>query len=100
MAPCAPQGRGFDFERSYYPLFTRFGRHGDIAVHESGKPFKNPVLMAGAGAVFSVTPPETGFIGQGLGGNGVLSKAIEATVQQAYSPVIPIHLPEHPEYLE
>jgi len=33
LAPCAPQGQGFDDQKSWYQPFTRFGRHGDVAVH-------------------------------------------------------------------
>lgn len=104
LAPCAPQGCGFDAKRSYYQLFTRFGRHGGSAV-QSGNPFKTPVLMANTGAVFSsnLFNATTLFVGQGLGGlndkgEGILSKQIPATVQQGYAPVIPIHFPaqEHP----
>ena len=40
LAPCAPQGLGFDSQHSYYQLFTRFGRHGDIAVHQEGSRLK------------------------------------------------------------
>ncbi len=58
LAPCAPQGLGFDSQRSYYQLFTRFGRHGDVAVHQEGKPFKNPVLLAQTAAVFYTPPPK------------------------------------------
>ncbi len=90
LAPCAPQGLGFDGNRSFYQLFTRFGRHGDIAVHQEGKPFKNPVLLAQTAAVFSTHQPEFGFIGQGIGGNGELSKTLKATVHQGYAPVIPL----------
>lgn len=100
LAPCAPQGLGFDERYSFYQLFTRFGRHGDRAVHQTGQPFKNPVLMAQAGAVFSVEPPQSGYIGQGLGGNGELSKVIEATVHQGYSPVLSVHLPRLAESFE
>lgn len=93
LAACAPQGQGFDAQYSYYELLTRFGRHGDMAVQQ-GQPFKNPVLMAKTGAVFSPTEYQhEAFIGQGLGGNGELSKVIPETVQQAYAPVINIHLP-------
>lgn len=92
LAPCAPQGRGFDGKNSFYQLFTRFGRHGDIAVHQAGKPFKNPVLLAQTAAVFATQPPESGFIGQGIGGNGDLSKTLSSTVQQGYAPVIGIQL--------
>jgi CRISPR-associated protein Csm4 len=94
LSPCAPQGQGFDAERSFYQTFTRFGRHGDIAVHKQGKPFKNPVLLAQTGAVFGVEPPACGFIGQGIGGDGQLSKTLLGTVQQGYSPVIAVRLPE------
>jgi len=93
LAPCAPQGKGYDSQRSYYQPFTRFGRHGDAAVHQKGKPFKNPVLLAQTAAVFTTQPPVTGFIGQGIGGNGELSKTISGTVQQGYAPVIAINLP-------
>jgi len=92
LAPCAPQGLGFDSEHSYYQLFTRFGRHGDIAVHQEGKPFKNPVLLAQTAAVFSTPPPTSGFIGQGIGGKGDLSKTLAATVHQGYAPVIAVCL--------
>ena len=91
LAPCAPQGLGFDSQDSYYQLFTRFGRHGDIAVHQEGKPFKNPVLLAQTAGVFSTLPPESGFIGQGIGGDGELSKTLKATVHQGYAPVIAIN---------
>lgn len=92
LAPCAPQGCQYHTDKSYYQLFTRFGRHGGQAV-QAGKPFKTPVLLAKTGAVFSSDQfnADTRFIGQGLGGNGQLSKQIPATVQQGYAPVIPIH---------
>ena len=90
LAPSAPQAQGFDAENSYYQLFTRFGRHGDIAVHQAGKPFKNPIMLAQTAAVFSTQPPASGFIGQGIGGNGELSKTISETVHQGYAPVIAI----------
>lgn len=98
LAPCAPQGLGFDPKRSFYQTFTRFGRHGDIGVH-LGNPFKTPVLLAKTGAVFSPLlrddkPEERLFIGQGLGGNGLLSKTIEKTVHQGYAPVVGIRLPQ------
>lgn len=92
LAPCAPQGLGFEGNRSFYQLFTRFGRHGDIAVHQEGKPFKNPVLLAQTAAVISTHQPKSGFIGQGIGGNGELSKTLKATVHQGYAPVIAINV--------
>lgn len=93
LAPCAPQGLGWDSTRSFYTVFTRFGRHGDVGVH-SGKPFKAPVLLAQTGAL--LTPAifaAQDFTGQGLGGDGSLSKAIPATVHQGYAPVIGVALP-------
>lgn len=92
LAPCAPQGQGFVPERSFYEVFTRFGRHGDQAVH-LGNPFKTPVLLARAGAV--LTPMTMGpavYVGRGLGGDGSLSRAIPETVQQAYAPVVGLAL--------
>ncbi|HHL19536.1 MAG TPA: CRISPR-associated protein Csm7 [Thiothrix sp.] len=98
LASCAPQGCGFDPQRSFYQLSSHFGRHGDIAANMRAKPFKNPVLMTQAGAVFSTPVPKNGFIGQGLGGNGQLSKSIHETVHQGYAPVIGIHLPPLAEH--
>ncbi len=91
LAPCAPQRLGFDSQHSYYQLFTRFGRHGDVAVHQKGKPFKNPVLLAQTASVFSTPQPNNGFIGQGIGGNSELSKTLSATIHQGYAPVIAIN---------
>ena len=93
LAPCAPQGQGYDSANSYYQMFTRFGRHGDSGVHKDNKPFKNPVLLAQAGAIFSMQLPDMPWIGQGIGGNGELSKSIPQTVQQGYAPYIAIKLP-------
>ena len=91
LAPCAPQGLGLDSKHSYYRVFTRFGRHGDVGVHRKHGPFKAPVLLADTAAVFSPTPADDrGYIGQGLGGAGDLSRTIPATVHQGYSPYIPV----------
>lgn len=97
LAPCAPQGCGFDASASRYQPFTRFGRHGDGAV-QSGKPFKTPVLLAAAGAVLKpMQYVATHYVGQGLGGDGRLSRAIPETVHQGYAPVIGVHLPNEEE---
>lgn len=93
LAPCAPQGLGFNAEHCYYEVFTRFGRHGDRAVFKEGGPFKAPVLLTASGALLSIDPmPLQPFIGQGLGGNGVLSKAIPETVQQGYAPFFGVQI--------
>lgn len=91
LAPCAPRGQGFDGTQSYWRVLTRFGRHGN-AHALAGNPFKTPVLMASTGAVFASTGEfvPRPFIGQGLGGEGQLSKAEPATVHQGYAPVLPI----------
>ncbi|MEA1051764.1 CRISPR-associated protein Csm7 [Lamprobacter modestohalophilus] len=94
LAPCAPQGQGCRADRSYYEVFTRFGRHGDQAV-QLGNPFKTPVLLARAGALLTPSRlPSDPLIGQGLGGDGRLSKVIPETVQQGYAPCVAVHLPE------
>ncbi len=91
LAPCTPQGLSWHTQRCYYQILTRFGRHGDLAVHQSGGVFKNPVLMAATGAV--LTPKEEsntqGFTGKGITG---VSKTITATVHQGYAPVYPVRL--------
>ena len=92
LGPCAPQGLGFCKERSHYQPLTRFGRHGDIAVH-TGNPFKRPILMTRSGSVFWPETPASDchFIGQGIGG---VSASHPETVAQGYAPVFGIHLPE------
>lgn len=82
LGPCAPQGLKWYTQESYYTTFVRFGRHGDTAVH-SGKPFKNPVLMADTGALLCpMIPQAKPVIGQGLGG---VSVALPETVHQGYA---------------
>lgn len=96
LAPCAPQGCGFDAAKSFYKPFTRYGRHGDIAAR-LGNAFKQPVLLTAAGAVFGAGPDENfarGFVGQGLGGRGTLSSVLPETVHQGYAPALPIRLQE------
>lgn len=95
LGPCAPQGLGFCPVRSTYQVATRFGRHGDAAV-QSGQPFKRPVLLAKAGAIFWPETLKAGslFIGQGLGGqSNPVSLTMPETVQQGYAPAIPIARP-------
>jgi CRISPR-associated protein Csm4 len=91
LAPCAPQNLAWHPARCYYQVLTRFGRHGDIAVHQGGGVFKNPVLMAATGAVLS---PKGANLAQGFTGKGItdVSKTITATVQQGYAPVYPVEM--------
>ena len=92
LAPCAPQSGQWRADRCFYQVFTRFGRHGDLAVHRDN-PFKTPALLAESGAVLTPARFEPRrWIGQGLGGDGTLSKGLPATVHQAYAPVVAIRL--------
>ena len=91
LSPCAPQNLNWHPQRCYYQVLTRFGRHGDRAVHQKGGVFKNPVLMAAAGAILTPTAVDhaQGFTGQGITG---VSNTIDATVQQGYAPVYPVEM--------
>lgn len=88
LAPCCPQGQGFDGTRSYYQTLTRFGRHGNIQA-TAGNPYKKPVLMAQTGAVFSGDRHGRPWIGQGIGG---ISASQPEAVHQGYAPVIALEL--------
>ena len=88
LAPCCPQGQGFDGAHSYYQTLTRFGRHGNVQA-TAGNPFKKPVLMAQSGAVFSGERHGRPWIGQGIGG---ISTTLPATVHQGYAPAIALEL--------
>lgn len=90
LAPTCPQGlEELDSENSYYDVFVKFGKHGgDEAI---GNPFKNPILMADTGAFYSLKEKQQKyFIGQGIGGNGKISKSNPNAVHQGYAPLVPI----------
>ncbi len=91
LGPVAPQGLGFEARTSFYQSFTRFGRHGDQAVH-LGNPFKRPVLLARGGGVFTPQPMKADrlFIGKGISG---VSDVMPKTVVQGYAPVLAIQMP-------
>ncbi len=76
-------------KRVWFQPFVRFGRHGNyLAV--SGKPFKNPALMADEGAVIDCPEGWTKpLVGMALRG---LSKAQPEAVSQGYAIVIPCEL--------
>lgn len=84
LAASCPQGLGYNPERSYYHTQTRFGRHGNIQARSS-RPFKQPVLMAQTGAVFSGTAAGSPYIGQGIGG---VSLSQPQAVHQGYAPAL------------
>ena len=87
LAPCVPRPDEFDEKNSFYKIFVRFGKHGNIkAVSEN--PFKNPVLTMDTGAVLS-PKSEIGkvplFIGTGITNVSLID---DRTVFQGYAPVI------------
>lgn len=94
LAPLAPQGLGWRENECFYRPLTHFGRHGDLA-GQRGQPFKTPLLLADTGALLSPTEFLTRpWSGQGLGGAGMLSRAIPETVHQGYAPVIAVRMEE------
>jgi len=87
LAPSVPE-KGKWKEHFALP-FTRFGKHGAEMVL-SGKPFKNPVVMADEGAVFIPKEnhvPDKPYIGSAVTD---LSLAEPGTVTQGYSIYLPI----------
>ncbi|WP_456386487.1 type III-A CRISPR-associated RAMP protein Csm4 [Desulfolithobacter sp.] len=90
LGPCVP--RPEEYEQAWFSPFTRFGRHGSQLLH-TGKPFKNPVVMADEGAVFLPKTKEQlskRYMGQAVTG---VSKAQEKAVCQGYTIVVPMKLP-------
>jgi CRISPR-associated protein Csm4 len=87
LGPCVPEKE--TFRQAFFAPFTRFGRHGAPLVL-TGKPFKNPVVMADEGAVFY--PNEQSVFGKPYIGRAVttLSKAEPNTVAQGYSLYLPL----------
>ncbi len=89
LAPCVPE-KGL-YRDYYFAPFTRFGRHGDILA-TSGRPFKNPVIMADEGAVF--IPSDKRVFGKPYLGRAILnlSKSEPRTVAQGYAPYLPVNM--------
>ena len=82
LAPCVPDKNVFS--ESYFTPFIRFGKHGASLLH-TGKPFKNPIVMANEGAIFFTDDKnifKKPYIGQAACG---FSKADKRTVAQGYS---------------
>lgn len=91
LAPSVPKPDSFT--EAYFSPFTRFGKHGAALIH-TGKPFKNPVVMADEGAVFTPKNPDDldkPYIGTAVSG---LSKADKRTVMQGYSIYLPCNIEE------
>lgn len=84
LGPYVPQQD--DYEEIWYQPFVRYGRHGSYLVL-TGRPFKNPVLMAEEGAVLRASSPKGPLLGRALTN---LSKAEERTIGQGFSIVLPV----------
>ena len=91
LGPCVPEKD--KFKAMYFSPFTRFGRHGAQMLH-TGKPFKNPVVMADEGAVF--VPHDGSFPNKPYIGRAVqnISKAQPEAVCQGYSLYLPMQMPD------
>jgi CRISPR-associated protein Csm4 len=90
LAPVAPQGLPFLPQRSWYRTTVHFGHHGE-GVCAAGRTHKTALLLASSGAV--LTPEDVRcaafsrpFIGQALGGNGAISRALPSTIHQGFAP--------------
>ena len=90
LAPCVPDTE--QYVDALFSPFTRFGRHGD-RLATSGKPFKNPVVMADEGALlFPRSMPDAcdrPYLGSAVTG---VSKIQSTAVAQGYSLYIPVRL--------
>lgn len=90
LGPCVPEKNYW--QKMYCTPFTRFGRHG-AQMLQTGKPFKNPVVMADEGAVFVPSPgkyPSQPYIGCAVTN---ISKAQSEAVCQGYSLYLPMQMP-------
>jgi len=91
LAPCVPEKNSY--KNSYFTPFVRFGKHGAALLHKR-KPFKNPVVMADEGAIFTPKSPEIfkkPYIGSAVTN---LSKADKRTVMQGYAIYLPCDIEE------
>ncbi|MDI6796738.1 MAG: hypothetical protein QMD09_07330 [Desulfatibacillaceae bacterium] len=89
LSPCVPP-KGI-YSRICFEPFVRFGRHGDVAAL-SGKPFKNPVVMANEGAVLwpaSTDAFKKPYLGTAV---GQISKAQPEAIMQGYAFYLPMRL--------
>lgn len=90
LATCVPEQNKYDVRHSFYKTFVRFGKHGHKLNTE--KPFKIPVLMADYGAILTPnTYQERLYVGEAV---VKVSLVDDKTVQQGYSPVVPVYLDE------
>lgn len=81
-----------ELKHSYYNLFTRFGRTGNIASF-SANPFKKPISMLDTGALLQIKQSGCSYVGQGLqniiADNANLSHPV---YHQGYSIIIPLEI--------
>lgn len=87
LSPCVPAFNKPIAEKSYYRLFTRFGKQYFFEENAKCFPFKKPVLTADTASVFGFEKVLSApFIGCGFTG---LSKD-NRVVYQGYAPVVPL----------
>jgi len=87
LAPCVPSPGSFS--EGYFTPLVRYGKHGD-RLATSKNPFKAPVVMAAAGAVFMPTEPQAltrPYFGRAVTG---VSLVQPKAVAQGFAPVLPI----------
>lgn len=90
LSPCVPEKTSYT--DMFFTPFTRFGRHGDVLAR-SGKPFKNPVIMAEEGAVFvlkGTSRLNKPYIGTAV--SGISKVENHNAVTQGYSLYIPVRV--------
>ncbi|MGQ9922281.1 MAG: type III-A CRISPR-associated RAMP protein Csm4 [Desulfobacca sp.] len=89
LAPSVPVAGSY--VRAYYQPMVRFGRHGD-RLATSRNPFKAPVVMAAAGAIF--VPTQAEYLSKPWWGRAVtgVSKIQTNTMVQGFSPFLPLPL--------
>lgn len=75
-----------DLSESFYSIFTRFGRMGNLNSFSSN-PFKQPVVTIDSGSLLKLSHVNIQYIGNGI--NGVV-KHDNSIVYQGYSIVLPI----------
>lgn len=89
LAPCVPEKD--IYSQIFFTPFTRFGRHGDVLA-KSGKPFKNPVIMADEGAV--LIPQSSKVFNKPYIGRAIrdISRAEPGAVAQGYALYLPVRV--------
>lgn len=78
--------KNVDLSESFYNVFTRFGRMGNIGSFSSN-PFKQPVVTIDCGSLLKLCHGNIQYVGNGI--NGVV-KHDNSVVYQGYAIVLPV----------